>query len=101
MEDAARKFIKDNDIKIPKDFYLIDYEEDTLMLKKDRIYHTRKMFFRSLEWWKKNEPKEPNIAKGFIKQDMIAIRRITPRVYIPEPPEKLRVIRNIKRLIKV
>lgn len=86
---------------IPNNYEIIDEIEDIPMESDDMIYHWNNNEFYKREWWEKNEPQSAAVTTKMICQNITVIRSIPkPRVYEPVVPEKLRVIRNIKRLIK-
>jgi len=101
MNEFTRKEIKKYNVKIPKGYIIVDLEKDIPMEPGDKIFHWVKKEFYAIEWWKEHEPRNVHVSEGIIVQDITIIRPIPePRIHVPVKPEKLRVIKNVKRLIK-
>jgi len=99
--DIIKKHTENNTLKIPDNYELVDSLKDIPMEHDDMIFHWLDNEFYRREWWAKNEPYNSNVSDGIVIQEITVIRPVSkPRIHVPVNPEKLRVIRNAKRLIK-
>ena len=97
MDNFAKEYIREKNIKEPSGYFMVDDKENISIEKTDLVWHNKEHCFYDLVWWKTNEPKEPNILKGFIIQDMIVLRK---RIYESVRPKKQIIMKNIKLLIQ-
>lgn len=100
MDDYTKGKIETGKIVIPNGWTVIDTHMDITMNEEHMYWHWPDKTFRMLDWWKNNDPISLELVGHKITQSMIAIKKIEPKIYVPEKPEKSKVMRNIRSLVK-
>jgi len=101
MTKTTADTIKRHNIKCPEGWEILNNDEHELIKPTDQIWDFSEGCFYSHEYWIE---RDTNFSKEFgqkiIGSNMIIMRQLpVSKVYSPEKPEKLRVIRNIRSIV--
>lgn len=103
MNDYTKDIFKNKNIKIPDGWSMIDSKTELPMKEEYLYWHWTDEVFRPMSWWEKHDQRLLEIINYRVTQSMIAIKleKVKTKIHVPVEPEKLRVIKNVKRLIKI